>query len=77
LPFESGEGMTRDISTNGVYVVADVQPPLGTYVYVALFRNDHVEDLRIWLRGEGLVVRVDSEGQADRGFAASLRSVRV
>jgi hypothetical protein len=76
-PFESGEGRTRGISTNGVFVVGDAQPPLGAYVYIELFRHDRISELRIWLRGEGVVVRVDSEGRPGRGFAASLRTVSI
>ena len=76
-PLESGEGRTQGISTNGVFVVGDAQPPLGAYVYIELFRHDRINELRIWLRGEGVVVRVDSEGRPDRGFAASLRTVSI
>lgn len=76
LPLESYEGRTRDISTKGVFVVADARPPLGSYVYIAVFHRDQINELRICLRGEGLVVRVDSVGHPDRGFAASLQTVR-
>jgi hypothetical protein len=77
FPCESGEGRTQNISTNGVFVVSDAQlPPLDAHVCIAL---SHVRsnEPRIWLHGEGLVVRVDSEKRPYRGFAVSLRTILI
>jgi hypothetical protein len=77
FPSESGEGRTQNISTNGVFVVSDARlPPLDAHVCIAL---SHVRsnELRIWLHGEGVVIRVDSEERPNRGFAVSLRTVLI
>jgi hypothetical protein len=77
FPFENGEGRTQDISTNGVFVVSDARlPSLDAHVCIALF-HDRANEPRIWLHGEGVVVRVDSVEHPDRGFAVALRTILI
>lgn len=68
----SGQGMTRDINTFGVYIVSDALPPVGARIQIEIILpklNDKGSGMH--LQGEGVVLRCESS-KADRsGFAAS------
>ena len=71
---ESGNGMTRDISSIGVLVMTTVLPPVGARVELDVMLpdfGDHSTGIR--LHGEGFVMRWQ-DGIADSiGFAASVQ----
>ena len=63
------DGVTRDVSPNGVYFRADVPLNPGQPFFFTLEFTDPVGPL--WLRAEGEVVRVD-EFNGRRGIAARI-----
>jgi len=74
---QAAEGMTRDISTQAVFVLARNCPAAGSQLRIDLL----LPSLRskkpgVRLRGEGVMLRVDYSGSEISGFAvvANLRS---
>jgi hypothetical protein len=68
-----GKGIARDISDRGVFVVALSCPPVNARVDVDVHLPSlEVKGGAVELHGEGKVVRVDSEMESIRGFAASV-----
>jgi hypothetical protein len=78
-PVQSGQGVTRDINTCGVYVLANSSPPVGALVQVDILLPKLANDgLGMHLMGEGIVVRIEHYGASDEsyfrgGFAASVQ----
>jgi hypothetical protein len=71
---QGSEGVTRDLSTAGVFVVAGLCPPVGARVQLDILlprMNDTAVGVR--LHGEGLVLRVERGGTTTTGFAASVQ----
>jgi hypothetical protein len=76
---QCGRGVTRDINTFGVYVLADVLPPVGALVQMEIA----LPKLRdtgsgMQLHGEGVVLRGEPHGSTgagsnEAGFAASVQ----
>ena len=77
-PSLSSEGITRDVSANGVYVNADETPAVGELVQIdILLPNPAPGEPEIHLTAEGVVFRVDALGTglakvSGCGFAASV-----
>ena len=71
-----GEGTTRDISTQAVFVLARTCPVAGNQLRLDLQLPSLSGKPGVRLRGEGVVLRVDQSGSGDSGFAVatSLRS---
>jgi hypothetical protein len=75
----SGQGVTRDINTSGVYVFAKIAPQVGSRVQVdVLLPNFTDGSSGMHLYGEGAVLRVerfDGNGNGARGtgFAAAVQ----
>jgi hypothetical protein len=76
---KSGQGVTRDINASGVYVLTDVLPPVGALVQLDIL-IPKLEDpgFGMSLVGEGVVLRVESQGPegagaSEAGFAASVQ----
>jgi hypothetical protein len=71
----SGQGITRDINTAGVYVLTDAFPPLGARVQMdILLPRLKDSGLGMRLNGEGVVIRVESRGvNNEAGFAAEVQ----
>jgi len=73
------QGVTRDISANGVYVNADESPAVGETVQMdILFPNPAPGEPEIHLTAEGVVFRIETPGTkfanvSNHGFAASVR----
>jgi hypothetical protein len=70
---QENRGSIRDISDRGVYVTADIVPPLGAHLEVHV----HLPSLElgsgaVQLHGEGTVVRVDQRAENAQGFAAAV-----
>jgi hypothetical protein len=78
-PAQSGEGTTRDINTQGVYVFADTRPPVGALVQMdILLPKMAYSGPGMHLTGEGVVLRVELRGAqgadaTEGGFAASVQ----
>jgi hypothetical protein len=78
-PVQSGQGVTRDINTCGVYVQANSSPPVGALVQMDIMLPKLANDgLGMHLTGEGIVVRIEPRGTNDEsyvqgGFAASVQ----
>jgi hypothetical protein len=67
---QQAEGMTRDISSHGVFILTQQIPEAGTVVDVEIAVGLGTSTR---LRGTGIVVRTDSpKGQA-AGFAAAVK----
>ena len=78
-PPQSGEGMTRDVNTTGVYVKAEETPPVGALVQMdIMLPNLAPSGPGLHLTAEGVVLRVDQRGAKcagtnGGGFAASVQ----
>jgi hypothetical protein len=76
---QSGQGVTRDINTFGVYVLTHVSPPVGALVQMEIVLPKlTVPGSGMHLQGEGVVLRVEppdvkSGGAAVGGFAVSVQ----
>jgi hypothetical protein len=76
---QSGEGVTRDINTFGVYVVTEASPPAGALVQMEVILPKLADSgSGMHLHGEGVVLRSDvhrtnDAGLSERGFAASVQ----
>ena len=64
------EGMTRDISSRGVFVVTQQSPAAGAVVDVDIAVGLGTSTR---LRGTGIVVRTDSPNGQAAGFAAAVK----
>ena len=74
---QAAEGMTRDISTRAVFVLARNCPAAGNRLHIdVLLPSLRSKKPGVRLRGEGVVLRVDYSGSEISGFAvvANLRS---
>jgi hypothetical protein len=68
----SGQGVTRDINTSGVYVVTDAVPPVGARVQLEIVLPKLADDSPgMHLQGEGIVFRCEFQEAGKSGFAAS------
>ena len=68
----SGQGVTRDINTSGVYVETDAIPPVGARVQVEIVLPKLADDSPgMHLQGEGIVLRCEFRDSGRCGFAAS------
>ena len=75
-----GRGTTRDISSRGMYIYSDSQPPSKADLQVEVsFRAVTEEPTNLQLSTEALVVRVDSAASQDalNGFAILNRSYNL
>jgi hypothetical protein len=71
---QDGQGITHDVSGEGVFVLANCCPPVGARIdlKICLPRLDGT-GIGVRLNGEGQVFRVEHDGQGKRvGFAASV-----
>ncbi|PYU28248.1 MAG: hypothetical protein DMG32_03235 [Acidobacteria bacterium] len=68
-----GGGVTRDISTAGLYIRTPASPPIAVAVQVEIFLPSiEPEGKPVKILSEGRVIRVEksSANEAPRGFAA-------
>ena len=77
-PAQSGEGMTRDIDTNGAYINASETPPVGALVQMDIMLPNLSRGPGVHLTGEGVVLRVEppntkTKGASESGFAVSVQ----
>ena len=69
---QSGQGMTRDINTFGVYVITDALPPIGARIQIRITLPKLTDSgAGMHLQGEGVVLRCDGGKSAKNGFAAT------
>jgi len=68
-------GITRDISVNGVFVLNQSSPPVGTLIELKIAVPNLSRTARgLHLAARGTVVRIERDGDyASRGFAAAVR----
>ena len=70
---KNGEGTTRDISANGVFVLSDEEPLPGTSIEVDIFLPSlSGRKIAILLHGMGKVVRTTHALVTKNGFAAQV-----
>ena len=75
-----GRGTTRDISTRGMFIYSDSQPPSSADLHVEVsFRAVSEEPTNLQLSTKALVVRVDPAASQDalNGFAILNRSYNL
>jgi hypothetical protein len=72
---QSGQGVTRDINTTGVYVQTNVLPSVGSRIQMDILLPKMMEPgPGMHLSGEGIVVRAESRrGASECGFAAEVQ----
>ena len=73
---QHGRGYTRDMSSKGMFVYADPQPPAKADIQIEAFFSSLVEiGSKLRMRAKARVVRVEPRGPgADAGFATQSRS---
>ena len=72
------EGLTRDVSEAGIFVLTDFHPPVGTTIrFEVSFLSASAQQVRI--RAQGQVVRVETadQSQAQCGFAAATKTIKL
>jgi hypothetical protein len=77
---QRGRGFTRDISSKGMFICSDSEPPLKTHLQVDVFFRTVTEALtNLQLRAESLVVRVEPAASPDtlHGFGILNRSCEL
>ena len=75
-----GQGITRDISTKGMFIYSDIEPPAKADVLVDVsFRDVASIPTSLQMRAKGLVIRVEpaTEPGAQLGFAILNRSYEL
>lgn len=74
---QGSEGWSRDLSSRGIYVRADIVPPVGVAVEMNVFLPEPGYQIRAAeIHAKGLVVRVDRRaGTQSSGFAAMNHTV--
>ena len=69
---QCGRGITRDISTFGVFVITDALPPVGARVQMEIALPKLTDTgSGMQLTCEGVVLRCESDDATMRGFAAA------
>jgi hypothetical protein len=69
---QSGQGVTRDITTMGVYVMTDALPPVGARVQLDIVLPKLTDTgSGMHLHGEGVVLRSERGDSTKSGFAAT------
>jgi len=69
---KSGQGVTRDINTFGVFIQTDALPPVGARVQMEVVLPKLADTSPgMHLQGEGIVLRCENGDATRRGFAAS------
>lgn len=69
---QSGQGVTRDINTFGVYVMSDALPPVGARVQMDIsLPKLAATGTGMHLHADGVVLRCDYGDARNSGFAAS------
>ena len=75
-----GHGLTRDISTKGMFVYSDIEPPAKADLRVEVsFRNVTSLTTNLQMRAKGLVIRVEpaTNAASPKGFAILNRSYEL
>lgn len=75
-----GEGVTRDISVGGVYILTPTCPPPGVMVQVKiLLTSPDATGHSVSIAAEGQVLRVEhtAEGRAQGGFAVASKGFEI
>jgi hypothetical protein len=75
-----GQGITRDISTKGIFVYSEINPPAKADVLVDVsFRDVTSIPSTLQMRAKGLVIRVEPaiEPGSQKGFAMLNRSYEL
>ena len=68
----SGEGVTRNVSEVGAYVLSVTCPPLGGEVETEMFSSGHSRAPKVLLKGQMKVLRVDDQPASPGGFGFAL-----
>jgi len=75
-----GQGITRDISTKGMFIYSIIKPPVKADLRVDVsFRDVASTPTNLQMRAKGLVIRVESETnpESQQGFAILNRSYEL
>jgi hypothetical protein len=74
------QGLTRDISTKGMFIYSDVNPPAKADLLIDVSFRDYASiPTNLQMRAKGLVIRVESatEPGSQQGFAILHRSYEL
>jgi hypothetical protein len=75
-----GQGMTRDISSKGMFIYSNVHPPAKADLLVDVsFRDVSSIPTKLQMRAKGLVIRVEpaTDPESQQGFAILNRSFEL
>ncbi len=71
---QRGQGVTRDLSTFGVYIPKIALPQVGAHVQIDIAHTEMVDSSnRLQLHGESVVLRSEPHDVSEGGLAASAR----
>ncbi len=71
-----GEGFTRDISSEGAFILTDTCPPPGALIQIEVLFHAMERGSVLKMRAQGEILRVEAVGGGDpnAGFAAVCKS---
>lgn len=72
VEFADGKGVTRDLSTTGVYFICDTPLKAGMRLAVTIEVDDTLADMPVRMDFHGTVVRVDAMDGEQVGVAMKL-----
>jgi hypothetical protein len=75
VEFAGGTGVTRDLSTSGVYFTCDQPMRVGARLSLAIMLDDTMADTQLRTEYEGTIVRVD-EKDGKMGIAVRIDRLR-
>ena len=77
---QQGQGITKDISTKGMFIYSEVSPPAKADLRVdVLFNEESPVNTNLQMRALGLVIRIEPSiaGGTGQGFAILNRSYHL
>jgi hypothetical protein len=71
VEFDGGSGVTRDLSTTGVYFVCSKPMQVGARISLAIILDDNMADMSVRMDRKGTIVRIE-ETAGQIGVAVKL-----
>lgn len=64
VEFPGGSGVTRDLSTGGVFFLCDKRMQVGSRISLAIILDDNLADMSVRMDRKGTIVRIEeTDGQ--------------
>lgn len=62
VEFTGGSGVTRDLSTGGVFILCDKRMQVGSHISLAIILDDTLADVSVRMDRKGTIVRIEETG---------------